>query len=217
MGKPRVRYSDELRDRVRRSRRSGLSIKQIAQQEGLSSSTVCLWVRDIVLSESQAAEIARRRTQQAGESYSRLMRQRRERWQIEAQEAWRRWRHDPLFLLGVGMYWGEGSKRTEKFAIANADPAFVAAWLRWCRAYAPDEQVRMDVNVHPDVMETDVHEFWTALAGPACRVKVIRVKPWKRHDGEAVRLPYGVATVFLSQGVQWHTKMLEWIRLAAVA
>lgn len=40
-------------------------------------------------------------------------RQRRLRWKAEALVLWEQWRTDPLFLLGIGLYWGEGSKSLE--------------------------------------------------------------------------------------------------------
>jgi len=210
------RHPAALRERVREQRRHGMSIKQIAAQEGLSSSTVCLWVRDINLSDEQTAAIARRRAQLAGESFSNHIHRQHERWREEARDLWERWRTEPLFLLGVGMYWGEGDKRTRRLSISNADPQFVVAWLRWCAVYAPSEQVFLHVNIHPDLCADDVHAYWESVAHGASRIRIIRVKSWKRPGEAEVRLPYGVAKVFVTRGVEWHTKMLEWIRLAGV-
>src|SRR5687768_2275797 len=114
MGKPWVRHPVELRERVRSLRRDGLSIKRITTQEQLSSSTVSLWVRDIELAEQQIAEIERQRARQAGMRYARLMEDHREAWREEARVLWRQWSSEPLFQLGVGMYWGEGSKRVRR-------------------------------------------------------------------------------------------------------
>jgi transposase-like protein len=217
MGKRWVRHPTEVRERVRQARRSGLSIKRIAHDEGLSSSTVSLWVRDIALSGDQVQAIAKHRVELSGLSYARRAQQVRERWRREAEEAWTHWSDDPLFMLGVGMYWGEGSKRIAKFEITNADPGFIQAWVRWCARFAPHERIRMEVGTHPDVFASDVEEFWRPIVGPTCAIRVLPIKAWKRHDGQSIRLPYGVAKIYLSHGVEWHTKMLEWLRLAAVA
>ena len=119
-------------------------------------------------------------------------------------------------MLGVGMYWGEGSKRIRKFDITNADPAFITAWIKWCNTYIPGERIRVEVAIHPDVPEESARQYWAGIVGPGCGLRINRVKLWKHTEGEAVRLPHGVAKVYSSHGVEWHTKMLEWIRLAAV-
>ena len=144
------------------------------------------------------------------------MEERREAWREEARDLWQRWSTEPQFQLGIGMYWGEGSKRVRRLTIVNSDPLFITTWLRWCRTYAPAEQIRVEVNVHPNVSVDDAYQFWRSQIDPDCGLRIIRVKLWKREDGETVRLPHGVASVYLSHGAEWHAKMLEWIRLAAV-
>ena len=186
-----------------------MSIKQIAAREGLSSSTVSLWVRDIALSDEDAAAIARRRAQQAAESYADHIDRRRERWRDEARRLWEQWHTQPLFLLGVGMYWGEGDKRNTRLAITNGGPNFIAAWARWCGTYAAGEQLTLEVNIHPDLSTDEVGGYWQQVVQPVTPVRVIPVRRWKRQDGAEIRLPHGVAKVFLSHGVEWHTKMLE--------
>lgn len=216
MGKPWVRHPLELREKVRQARRDGDSIKRIASREGLSNSTVCLWVRDINLSEAQVASIATRRAIDSGETFARRTSERHDQWRHEARELWARWRTEPRFLLGVGTYWGEGDKRVTRLVIANSDDSFVKSWIDWCRTFVPDTRIRLEVVVHPDVEEDRARSHWEHVVGSGIAVRVVRVKAWKRYDGETVRLPHGVARVFVTPSAEWHTKMLEWIRLAAV-
>jgi hypothetical protein len=59
---------------------------------------------------------------------------RRERWQAEAKALWEQWHCDPFFILGVALYWGEGTKSAKpccsRLALTNSDVNMLRVWLR---------------------------------------------------------------------------------------
>src|SRR5262249_53135007 len=65
---------------------------------------------------------------------------RRQMWRAEAASLWEQWKADPLFVLGVALYWGEGTKsrRDPRFALTNSDADLLSVWMRWCRRFLPN-------------------------------------------------------------------------------
>lgn len=216
MPRTKMRYSADRRESIRSLRRDGMSINAIAMQEGLASSTVYIWVRDIELTAAQREAITHRRAVTAGDRFAAAMQARRDQWRTEARAEWAHLRTDPLFLLGVGMYWGEGDKTQRRLAITNAEPNFIRTWLRWCSTYISSPQFVLHVLIYPDLDQARVKEFWQDLAGPEATVYVTSVPAWKKRTDERPRLAYGVARAQVAKAGEWHAKMLEWLSLAGV-
>jgi hypothetical protein len=94
-------------------------------------------------------------------------RQRRLCWQAEAKILWEKWHTDPLFLLGIGLYWGEGRKtqRDPKLRLSNSDPHLLRAWLAWCRQYMPGVPLKYELNVHDNCDASAARRFWEENLG----------------------------------------------------
>lgn len=43
--------------------------------------------------------------------------------------------HDPLFVAGTVLYWGEGAKTKKMLAVTNADAAALRLFIRWTRRF----------------------------------------------------------------------------------
>ena len=142
--------------------------------------------------------------------------QRRERWRAKAVSLWRKWRRDPLFVLGVGLYWGEGEKGSRSrscLALSNADVNLLRTWLRWCARFVPGVRLNFCLSIHDNCdleaarafwrRELNIEITWVAMA-------VSRASKRKRRT-----LPHGTLKVRLGRGsLEWHTKMLVWLELA---
>jgi hypothetical protein len=88
--------------------------------------------------------------------------QRRERWRSEAVSLWRKWRRGPLFVLGVGLYWGEGEKAAsnKRLALSNADPNLLRTWLRWCARFLPGVRLNFWLCIHEGCDLEAARAFW---------------------------------------------------------
>lgn len=74
--------------------------------------------------------------------------------------------HDPKFMLGLGLYWGEGSKYSEsETAFTNADPYMVCQFKNWVCTYFRDDFDRFSVEVHHYGIKPDeeVKSYWSVL------------------------------------------------------
>jgi hypothetical protein len=143
-------------------------------------------------------------------------RRRREQWQAEAPSLWEKWKQDPLFVLGVGLYWGEGEKTSggrKCLSLSNADPNLLRTWLRWCARFVPGVRLNFCLSIHDDGDLEAARTFWRRELNIEITwvcVAVSRASQRKRRT-----LPYGTLKISLGRGsLEWHTKMLIWLELA---
>ncbi|MFJ1825410.1 hypothetical protein [Streptomyces sp. NPDC088178] len=169
----RPNAKDDLREKARELRRQGMTYDRIQVELGCSKSSISLWARDLPKPErkrtrEEASAIARRGWEVA-------LRRRDE----ERQEARKRARSEigpmstnELFLLGVGLYWAEGSKskpyRTqERVTFVNSDPGMIEVFLAWLRLLGvSDDQLRFHVHIHETADATSAERFWADPVGP---------------------------------------------------
>lgn len=131
----RPNAKDDLRDRARELRLQGWTYDQIQVELGCSKSSISLWVRDLPKPErkrsyEEAAAIARR----GWEAKLRIREEERQQRKAAAQGEIGALTDRELFLLGVGLYWAEGSKskpyrRQERVIFVNSDPDMISVYL----------------------------------------------------------------------------------------
>ena len=142
-------------------------------------------------------------------------RQRRLYWQTEARLLWEKWHTDPLFLLGIGLYWGEGHKspRDPKLRISNSDMRLIRVWIGWCQRFMPDVPLRYELNLHGNCDASAARRFWEEQFGIKINytwVAVSAASKWRRNT-----LPNGTLNIKVGRGsLEWYTKMMVWLELA---
>lgn len=211
-------------------RRSGASVKEIARNLKVGRSTVSLWVRDIRLSQDQKAKLHARMV--AGGHKGRLLgaamnrEKRLERIrnaQVEALKTVRTIRTEDLFFLGLGLYWGEGTKSSSgNLSIVNSDPLIIRAAMEWFRKCL---DVSLD-RFRPRIFISDVHKgraddilhFWSkTLNLPLSQfARTIFINRGKKIY-ENHKTYYGVLALNVLKGGELRTKILALIeRIAAI-
>ena len=158
-------------------RREGESIKEIAKMLGVSSGSVSKWTCDVELTEAQRDYLRSRqiasgqRGRMMGAEMNRAKRLERMRIaEIEAAAKIQKLSKQDLFYIGLGLYWGEGSKaKGSSLAITNSDPKVISLMIRWFEECfgLPKDRFR------PRIFISDVHRnrseiilnFWTQITG----------------------------------------------------
>lgn len=108
---------------------------------------------------------------------------------VAAIELWERCQHDPMFLLGLGLYWGEGSK-TDKLSFSNSDPAMAHFMMLWLNRYfdvpKKDFIVRVYINNIHRSRAPQIQRYWMNYLGlPAKQLRptcFIHTVPKKKYD-----------------------------------
>ena len=165
----------ESRKLVQAFRRLGLSIKEIAAKCGVSASTVSLWCRDIILTEEQVRDLhgkmidAGHRGRIIG---AHMNRQKREESVVDC----RKWAMNAintvekrdLFMIGIGIYWGEGSKSDRgNLSFVNSDPRMILLICRWLEIFfdvvRADLIPRISVNESHRNRHDQILNYWSNL------------------------------------------------------
>jgi len=116
----------------------GISIKSIATNLNVSSSTVSLWCRDIALSKEQIIKLEKQaRDPNYGRRLEYSLQQQKER-KKHTQELIEKSQKEigilsnrELFLVGIGLYWAEGFKKDNLAGFANSDIKMIKVFLLW--------------------------------------------------------------------------------------
>ncbi|MEU2235311.1 hypothetical protein [Streptomyces vietnamensis] len=168
----RPNAQDDLRAKARELRLQGWTYDQIQVELGCSKSSISLWVRDLPKPErkrtwEEASEIARR-------GWEVTLRRRDEERQAVKSAATSEigaMSERELFLLGVGLYWAEGTKdkphaRRERVTFVNSDPGMIRVFTAWLDLLGVEpERRRYYVMIHETADTGDAERYWGNLVG----------------------------------------------------
>ena len=159
-------YRGKLREQAeaRRLRAESWAIADIAEQLGVSKSSVSLWVRDVEI------EPLKRRPSTRTASSNRLHRARL----AEIEECNRlgiervgTMSEEAFLAAGVALYAGEGAKTKNAVLFANTDAAMVSFFCAWLRRFFEVDESRLRVRVYLheglDLEAAEAH--WAQVTG----------------------------------------------------
>lgn len=122
---------------------------------------------------------------------------------------------DLLFIAGICIYWGEGSKSNKSVvSVANTDPnllQIVANFYRKCLT-VQNSKLRIGLFLYRDINKTYAKKFWSNKLGIPIsqfiktQILTSRSKLTKR------RSKYGICSLYFSS-TELSIKIQEWIRL----
>ncbi|MGW6396142.1 hypothetical protein ACWFR1_37865 [Streptomyces sp. NPDC055103] len=168
----RPNAKDDLRDRARELRLEGRTYDQIQLELGCSKSSISLWVRDLPKPErkrtrEEASEIAKRGWEL---TLSRREEERQASKRAAAQEIGALSERE-LFLIGVGLYWAEGTKdkvyaRRERVTFVNSDPGMIRVFAAWLDLLGIEpERRRYYVMIHENADVAAAERYWGDQVG----------------------------------------------------
>lgn len=188
-------YPRELREQAAALRRSGVGRADIARRLGVGFSTVARWFREDGVARPPGAG----RLEVWRESNRRTI---EERWahQQAEQDAHRDavgpLTERELFLVGVALYWAEGTKskpwrRDHAVKFVNSDPTVIRVFLAWVDLVGiPRSRLRCSILIHESADVAAAEAYWRDLVGPDV---VFNATTLKRHRPTTVRKNVGPA------------------------
>ncbi|MGW5422363.1 hypothetical protein [Streptomyces sp. NPDC003943] len=170
----RPNAKDDLRARARELRLEGKTYDQIQVELGCSKSSISLWVRDLPKPErkrtrEEASAIARK----GWEATLRVRDEERRRAKEAAATAVGELSERELFLIGVALYWAEGTKdksyaRRERVTFVNSDPGMIGTFLAWLDLLGVDrERHTYHVMIHESADVSAAERYWAEITGAA--------------------------------------------------
>ena len=103
-----------------------------------------------------------------------------------------------LFMLGVGLYMGEGSKTDGIIRFSNSDPSMVKIFIFWMKSHFGLSDLNFALRVHsyPDVDTIKIERYWLKITGlPKSCLRRTFIDTRKKISAKSGKLPYGTAHI----------------------
>ncbi len=213
-----------LREKAISYRKRGYSYGMIAKELGLAKSTLSNWLQRIPYTPNR--EVLRR----IGEARMRMAENKRRKMLDDIQMMKRLAKQDigelsnrDLFLLGIGLYLGDGEKSRESIRLVNSNPQIIKIAMKWFREVCrlKNENFRPCIHLYPD---TDIEKslsYWAKIANvPKGQFGKTQID--QRNDKSQKKkrkLPHGTLHLQIKScgkrefGVSLHRKIMGWIRV----
>ncbi|OGI27083.1 MAG: hypothetical protein A2359_02260 [Candidatus Moranbacteria bacterium RIFOXYB1_FULL_43_19] len=209
---------------ARNLRKKGLSIKEIAEKLNVSKSSASLWCSDIQLTEEQTQKLHTKmiRGSYKGRMVGAKLQKEKKRKRIE--ECLRKARKDiyalrkrELFIAGLALYWGEGSKSSSGVRFHNSDPAAIQFAMNWFRKSLKVERERflMYVNINEihKARLREVVKYWSKITKVSASQfrKPILIKAKNKKFYENFSHHYGTLSIRIAKSSDLLYQILGWI------
>lgn len=136
----------------------------------------------------------------------------------EAFVTYNKFKNDPLFSFGLGLYWGEGDKKSgNSVAVTNTDPNMLRVIASFFRKYfsVDESKLRVRLFVYKDIDVSSAKKFWSELLQvPQNQFIKIQVLESKAKLTKT-KSKYGICSLYCSN-TEFHIKIMEWIRLLSL-
>jgi hypothetical protein len=123
-------------------RKQGWTYNEILKELPVAKSSLSLWLKDFPLTEREREYLKSRRDSNismgrikaaTSNRVNRLERQGILAKQAELEFEKRRW--DPLFLVGVALYWAEGSRSNTQVQFTSSNPEVIEVFILWLEKF----------------------------------------------------------------------------------
>lgn len=150
-------------------RKLGLSYKEIMKQVPVSKSSLSGWLKYINLSEEQLEELKKRSKilQDKGRLKVALINRekrikREEETFNKAKEEFYLYISELFFIIGIVLYWAEGSKKHQNFQFVNSDHKIIEIMFKWILKYLkiPKESIEIRLYIHEIYKHENCELFW---------------------------------------------------------
>jgi len=215
------KYSN-LRDISINYRKQGFSYGFISKKTGVSKSTLSNWLQRILYAPNKEMikRIGIARMKSGAYKHNQMIVS-MEKMRIIARSELGKLSKRDLWLLGIGLYLGEGSKSHESVRIINSDPRIVKLSILWFKRICglKTENFSPVVHIYPDNDLEKTIRYWSKLTGiPKRQFQKTQID---RRTNKSVRkrnkLPYGTINLQVRSrgkkefGVALHRRIMGWL------
>ena len=132
-------------------RKKGYSYKEILAEVSVAKSSLSLWLKDTPLTQAEKsvlknrtdANISKGRIKAAAAARSNRIE--REKMRLpDIIATFEQHKNNPLFQLGIGLYWAEGAKSSGSVLFVNSDATMINIVLKWIEEFT--EYSRADLR-----------------------------------------------------------------------
>ncbi len=191
-------HKTTIREEVFKLRKEGHSYNYIAQKTGISKSTLSGWLFSIPYTPNKITieRIGKARAA-SGQAKSKVKIESIRKAEQEAKNDIGEVSKRDLFMLGIGIYIGEGAKTNDIVRVINADPKIIRFAVKWFEEACGllKENFRIRLHLYPDNNINKCIKFWSDVSGiPVSQFQKTYIDIRKDKKMFKIgKLPYGTA------------------------
>ncbi len=222
-----IMVKEELKEKAIELRKKGKTYSEILKVIPVAKSTLSLWLREVGLSKPQKQIITEKRImgQMRGAEAQRNKRIKKQNSIVNtALNEIKTISNRELWLIGIALYWAEGSKEKEyrtssRVAFSNSDPKMIMIFIKWVRQYLDIsmEDIYADLYIHESHRYNinNVVSKWSEILG--LPVSFIRHTYFKQNKINTKRkntgaLYIGLLRVNIRTSSDLNRKISGWIK-----
>lgn len=214
-----------LKEKAINYRNRGYSYGMISEKLGLTKSTLSDWLKEVPYKPSREAlkRIKSAPIKSAQIAHNRKFANIISNKKLAKKELGKLTKRD-LWLLGLGLYLGEGSRLYERIRIINSDPEIIKLAIRWFREICrlENENLIPTVHTYPDNNISETINYWSRITGISKRQfsKTQIDRRIDKSDKKKRKLPYGTLHLQIKShgkkefGRNLHRRIMGWIEAA---
>lgn len=214
-----------LKERAVEYRKKGFSYNIISEKLGLAKSTLSNWLSEIPYKPNREVK---KRIKLAHLKVGQLKHDQRiidikKMKDLAKKELGRLTKRD-LWLLGIGLYLGEGTKFNESIRIINSDPETIKIAIKWFRDICglKNENFAPSVHLYPDNNIQETINYWSRITGISKKQfsKTQIDRRINKSDRKRRKLLYGTLHLHIKScrkkefGRTLHRRITGWIEAA---
>lgn len=207
-------------------RKRGLTYSEILNQVPVAKSTLSLWLRSVGLSKKQKQRLTQKKVVAAGKGGVARKKQRikttkaiRKKARLEINSI----DDEKLWLMGIMLYWAEGSKQNIKNTsqgvyFSNSDSRMIKLYIKWLLKCLSVDSSEIDFNIliHENIKERvkGVIKYWSEVTGfPQSKFNKVY---YKKHKLKTNRTNigddyFGLLRVIVKKSTNLNRKISGWI------
>lgn len=208
-------------------RKKGMSLQEIRQEVPVAKSTLSLWLKEVGLSIPQKQRLTQKKLDAAHRGALRRKKDRiaatdkifaaaeKDIGSITKRELW---------LMGIMLYWAEGSKQKETnvasaVKLSNSDPFMIKFFVQWLNEICgvPLDFLRLDVYIHETSKKTrrELLRYWSLNTGVPLKYyrsiyfKKGSIKTKRKNIGDAY---YGLVSLKVYRSTILNRQIAGWVK-----
>lgn len=202
-------------------RRRGDSIREIAKRLKVAKSTVSLWCSDIELTPQQTQRL---HDQMVRLSYKGRMKGARMQYEKrlaridyankKGLKQINKLSDRDWLVIGLSLYWGEGSKKNRRVSISNSDPRIIKFMMNWFKEVWGIKSDRFTLyvsinKIHRDRIK-DIEKYWSKITNiPITQFnKTVLIKAKSKKNYKNFPVYYGTLTINVKKSAEIYYRIM---------
>lgn len=214
---------NQLKIKAIKLRNAGYSYSMIGDKIGVSKSTLSNWLTFIPFKPNKEVFLKIGKAKLKSALYKQNLKfQNIAKMKAEAIKDVGSLSQRDIFMLGIGLYMGEGSKSFEQVQVTNSDPIIIKTTITWLKNFLKLDVRNFTLTIHayPDTDVTKSTSFWSKKTGipkkQFCKTIIDNRKNKSLLNKR--KLPHGTVSLRIRSGgtifpsvKSLHRKIIGWI------